>query len=337
MRFPNPAGPPASEQRLSSPVDGKVVAEGGAVLQPGFRHMSIASDRLPKAAARRPRTSTSKLRPSRPQSAASKARKALGARVEEKVAVDLDRFEVVDEAGVEERPGRRGVAPRRGTRGALARGKAPARRGTARGAPGKRLLAHEAHIRALAVWSILGGLLLVGLGLFLFTVLSAAEAQIAAARADALAQGWDPGPTVAGPAALKPIVLAIAALGLLYGGCGVGLWSYAPWARMGALAAVGLGVLLDVGQIVLAGGNPGAMLKLAISGGWAAAVAWALLGDKGTRIFSRGYAQVVARDRRASVAWWASPFFLVPLLLFVLAVGAAFMLGLAAALAMGGR
>lgn len=171
---------------------------------------------------------------------------------------------------------------------------APRRGADGGGAP--RDLDMEAHLRAIAVWQRIGGLLgLLGGGLLVFA---------------GAAGGAPPGLLLLG--ALPVILVGGASLAV-----GQGLWLYHAWGRwtLVVLQAVGL---LNALYGLVAGHKVGALLQL----GWVGATLAVLLSARAAQICSAGYRQRVARTPNASVRWWASPFFWIPALVLGLVLAA---------------
>jgi hypothetical protein len=165
------------------------------------------------------------------------------------------------------------------------------------GAAGARDAGMEAHLRAIAIWQRISGLLgLLGCGLLL--VLGAA--------------GGVPGGALG--AALLPVLLVAAATLAL----GQGLWSYWAAARWVMLA---LQVLPILGGLHGLATLPGA-LKLAalLQLAWPVAVGLVLLSARTAAICTPEYRALVARTPRVSVPWPFSPFFWIPALLLGLAL-----------------
>ncbi len=146
-----------------------------------------------------------------------------------------------------------------------------------------RLLEHEAHVRAIAVWDMLGGALaaLVGLG---------------ALSGNAVAR--------------------VPLIGLFFMGIGAGLvaagrslWRYESAGRH---AAVVLNALV-LGLLFLGGpGDGSGGLLLLLDAAVIAGSLWALLGEKGSEVFTRRYRELVEQDPRTTPTWWTSALFWIP-------------------------
>lgn len=181
---------------------------------------------------------------------------------------------------------------------------APGRDAPGRDAPGRDAVDHERHVRAIAVWYRIIGLLLI-----VATLLVGAPAFFGGGAALALA---------------LPAML-VAGLGAGHVALGQGLFTYRPWARVVALALLALGSLATLANLAQ-GQVLGGLIGLA----WNGAVAWALACPAGVTIFTPAYALAVERTPDARVAWWTSPFFFLPAALLGLVL--LFALGTAGAL-----
>ncbi|MCO5170340.1 MAG: hypothetical protein M9894_28725 [Planctomycetes bacterium] len=179
------------------------------------------------------------------------------------------------------------------------RAQAPAVARPAAREPGRDALDHERHVRAIAVWYRIIGLLLM-----IATLLTAAPAILGGGRLML--------------ALVVPAVL-VGGLGAAHVALGQGLFTYRPWARAVALALLALGSLATLASLA-----QGEVLRGLIGLAWSGAVAWALACPAGTTIFTPDYARAVERTPDARVAWWTSPFFYVPAALLGLALLLAF-------------
>lgn len=151
---------------------------------------------------------------------------------------------------------------------------------------------HEAHVRGGTVWFVIAGLLMLGVTLHVWSAM---------------------------PSWYSPRYLRVFGFGVVMGAaqvcCGLGLWTYGPVARTGALLLLGLGLLLDSARATTL--EPAAITKLVVTAAGSVAFAWALVGGGARSIFSVAYPDAIAREPRVTVAWWMSPLFYVPPLLGV--------------------
>lgn len=180
----------------------------------------------------------------------------------------------------------------------------PAGRGVGRGvAPGgrilattHRLLAHEAHIRAIALWNVLGAVLVAFMALLLMLAAQGA-------RSDTGVVGF---------------LFLLGAFGLF--ATGLALWSYVPWARWATLAinSVGLVLVLYVASMERAEGV--ALLKMGFNIAWSAATAWALVAKPANGIFHPSYKMLLDRDREQRPRWYLSPFFAAPWVVAIVSI-----------------
>lgn len=168
-----------------------------------------------------------------------------------------------------------------------------------------RYLAHEAHIRAVAIWSIAGGVIVT---LLLVWLLLSADASILRR----------------GP------VTGFIGIGILLSGLsvfvGIGLYAYQAWAQMTYALLTGIGVLMSLASLTVAEGAQisGAMLQI----GFSCACLWVVLGGPAARIFTEEYRQKVEQTERTTyVPTYSSPFFWIPLLLIGLAFACVIALG----------
>lgn len=171
----------------------------------------------------------------------------------------------------------------------------PPQRGERRSAA-PRDLDMEAHLRAIAVWQRIGGLLtLIAVGL---------------ASALAATGGVRPGVVALG---LLPL--------LLVGGAslavGQGLWLYHGWGRWTLVVLNAVGLLNGLYGL-FAGQRLGGLLQL----GWVGATLAVLLSARAAQICSAEYRERVARTPGTRVRWYASPFFWIPAVVLGLALAA---------------
>lgn len=167
--------------------------------------------------------------------------------------------------------------------------------GRAEVATGRRDVAQEAHLRAIAFWPALGGGfgLLMTFGFLALALVGGGLSSLAVAALSALVVG------------------GASALNL---GVGLSLWTYRAWARWVLVAVYGLGVLACL--LTLIDHAPGsvkfvALLQLL----WVGAIEATLLSPHTARVCSPEYRRLVARTPDTTVPFWLSPFFYVPLLL----------------------
>lgn len=150
-----------------------------------------------------------------------------------------------------------------------------------------RELDHERHVRAIAVWFRIGGVLL-------------------ALVAAVLGFGGGHGAVLA---------FVLGGVGAVSYALGEGIWSYRNVARW---LGVGLAVLSMAGALLdLSNGFGVGRLGAAFHVLYDVAVIYVLTEARAQRIFSEGYRDAVAR-RSEKVAFWTSPFFYMPA--FVLAL-----------------
>lgn len=163
--------------------------------------------------------------------------------------------------------------------------------------PAGRDVRQEEHLRAIAVWQRIGGLLgLIGSGLMLVM---------------GVASGAGAG------AVILPLFLgAVAAAALAVG---QGLWDYRAWGRWAVTALQGLPLLGGAFALLSGSGVLGPLVQI----GWAAAIVAALLSERTSAICTDGYRARVERSPQVTIAWWTSPFFFVPAALLVLGLIAA--------------
>ncbi|MCA8920299.1 MAG: hypothetical protein KDD82_00740 [Planctomycetes bacterium] len=166
-----------------------------------------------------------------------------------------------------------------------------------------RDLTAEGHVMAMGLWTRVWGLLL-GLGALAFVVFGL--------------------PKASGAAAAFLLVGAVFALG--WAGftilLGTHLMGLRNWARIVFAVLSGL-QLLNFGLQLLTEPFPQKLVSLIVAA-WVCAQLWALFGEAGARVFQPDYQARRARDPR-SVAFWWSPFFIVPAVLLALfVVGALF-------------
>jgi len=174
----------------------------------------------------------------------------------------------------------------------------PRRTRTGRKGEGKRDIAYERHLRAIGIWSVLGGILCFGLvGLMLLAL-----------------------PAMGGaPMQLLAILGGMCLLGSGYISSGVGLWAYQGWARIMTLALTAIGIAINLIQLVAQPGNIPNGLGVLFGIAWAVAILATVGSSRASRICTAQYRAKVAKSR-ASVPFYTSPFFYVPLGMVVLGV-----------------
>jgi hypothetical protein len=162
-----------------------------------------------------------------------------------------------------------------------------------------RELAHERHLKAIALWSCLAGgvVALVGAA----ALLSAIGGDGARAQSAAISG------------------LVVCSMGVGHVVSGVGLLRFRSWARwLGvvlaglAFATAGYGAVVLVGAMAASIFPATAISKTAFSLLWNGATAWALANPRAGTICHPDYVFVVHRDRRPRRTW-TSPFFWGPL------------------------
>lgn len=168
----------------------------------------------------------------------------------------------------------------------------------------------ERHVRAIALWPMISGVLGFVAILIGSLVLLGAQTPLA----------W----------------VALAFLGMsassgLQLAYGYFLWTYHDVARL--LHLVVNGLLTGLGLVSLVS-TPGMLLKamILLQLAWPAAMFVVLLDPRAATICSASYRTLVARTPRVTVGWWSSPFFYLPIVLVALCLLAIF--GLAASLRM---
>lgn len=163
----------------------------------------------------------------------------------------------------------------------------------------RRDLPYEAHLRAISFWQLLSGAVGVVFALVL-TLLT-----IGAAPTTALGLG-----------------LAQGSVSVLVGALGWALWSYYGAGRLLYLL---FGALAMVGHLLQLHHAPGAMkLVVLVAMGWTGAILVVVASARAAYICTPEYRALVARTaRQATVRWWASPFFFVPVVLMVITLAAA--------------
>lgn len=173
---------------------------------------------------------------------------------------------------------------------------------------GRRDVVMEGHLRALALWQMVPAVLgaIVVLGLLVASVVG----QLGAASLVLIAV----------PGAL---VVATYALGHF-------LWRYHSAARLIHLIIAALGVLGSLFELIAA---PGVVGKLAALVGaiWPTAILLVLASPRAAHVCTPEYRDLVRRTPTVVVRWYLSPFFYAPFLLFLLAVGALLVAGVASA------
>ncbi len=163
----------------------------------------------------------------------------------------------------------------------------------------ERDLRYERHIRAIAIWSTLGGLVM---SLYaLSTVLTYRSYY---------------GP-VGGTVDLIGLYYVLSLLlGLANVFVGVSLWRYRRWAHWTAIFLAGFSALLAV-----TGMSWGLNLLALPPVLWAAGVIWALTRPCAGTIFSEAYRDLVTQRHLEKVRWARSVFFWLPLALLLLGCG----------------
>lgn len=156
----------------------------------------------------------------------------------------------------------------------------------------------ERHLRGIAIWPMISGVLgvaLVFIGTFL--LLLAKDTPIGFVAVFAIG------------------VFAASALQFAYG---YFLWAYGETARVLHLVFSGVATALGLLSVI---GVPGTTMKVLtmMELAWPAAMFAVLLSPRAATICSGPYRTLVARTPRVSVAWWTSPFFYLPIVLTALA------------------
>jgi hypothetical protein len=171
---------------------------------------------------------------------------------------------------------------------------------------GVRDLKHEGHLRAMASWYRIGGLLMIVAAVLMFF-----GVMMSGGRGKAMGM---------------VVVVVYAGLGTIPLFLGTALWNYKNWARLVCLGFQVLGICLNLLGLLMNFGLP-SLLGFMISTGISAAYIWALAAAPAVRICSPAYQRLINHDRHGVVRWYASPFFWVPagligcgLLLLVFAV-----------------
>lgn len=163
----------------------------------------------------------------------------------------------------------------------------------------KRDVAHECHIRAIAIWYRIAGLL-VGL-------MALATGLLMFAGGGARAAGF--------VMVMSGFLLALAAASYAIGHF---LFNYSSGARIAALILSALSVGLNLLQIVAAGFKLPMVMSNGLSIAYTCAVLWAIGGSQGGAICTASYQQLVARTPDVKVPFWTSPFFWIPAGMLVL-------------------
>jgi predicted phage tail protein len=158
-----------------------------------------------------------------------------------------------------------------------------------------RLLTHEGHLRAIALWNILLGALLALMGVVFF-VIALSHASF-----------------VAGLVSLLPLSLGVTLVLL-----GRGLWSYFTWARWGTILVNFLCVILAVASC--ADMREQSIFQLVVNAAWALATFWALTSGAAQTISTDLYRKAVAYDPRQKPSLTKSPFFSLPVIYIAFAV-----------------
>lgn len=184
-----------------------------------------------------------------------------------------------------------------------------ARRRARGGDESRRDVDTEAHLRALAFWQLAGGALGI-LGALLFALVSLG------------------GEAPAGVVLLFSLVsCAASAVG---GALGYFLWTYHAPARIIYMVLSGLATLGHLVQLVVAPGLPAKVVVLCALA-WSTAIFLVVAGARAGYVCTADYRQLVVRTPSVRVRWWASPFFYLPIVFTVLAIGAVVLLVAAAA------
>ena len=174
-----------------------------------------------------------------------------------------------------------------------------------RSAPGegRRDVAQEAHLRAIAFWPLLSG----SLGIL----------AVLALMAMATLAGAAPGPLLLTGALLG----GVAALNL---GVGLSLWTYQGWARWVMVLVYGVAILGALASLL--GDAPGAAKLGALCHlMWLGAIEWVLLSEHTTRVCSPAYRRLVTRTPGTVVPFWQSVFFWLPALIIAASLALVFL------------
>lgn len=163
----------------------------------------------------------------------------------------------------------------------------------------KRDVDHERHIRAIAVWFRIGGLL-IGLAALAMGGLGLVGGGRGGARAAGLIVG------------MSSVFLGFAAG---YYAIGHFLWGYSGGARIAFLVLSALGVGLNLLGLVVGGMKFGDLLGAGIQLGYTGAMMWAVGGAQGAAICTPEYQALVERTPDVKVPFWTSPFFWIPVAL----------------------
>ncbi len=200
-----------------------------------------------------------------------------------------------------------------------AKAPSPVRRERAR-AEASRDLSMEAHLRAIAVWYRISGVLVAFLGLVFLALI--------------VPSMGGSGPAAGCGVAVMLLFLAIGAVSFALGHF---LGKYSNGARIGAGVLTILGMVGNVIQIFAAmaapssgrgqpGGAAGVVIGAVLGLGIGAIYLWAFFNQRSAAICSPGYAALVARSPHLKPRTFASPFFWGPFvvggLLFVIGVAA---------------
>ncbi len=181
----------------------------------------------------------------------------------------------------------------------------------------RRDLDMEGHLRAIALWYRIGGVLIAVAGL------------VAAFALPAL-MGGKAG--AAGAGCVVAVLIGMVGLGAGSYAIGHFLWKYSNAARIVAAVLTILGMLSNVIQVAgpaMGAGRPGQGAADMIGGligiGWSIALLWALFNARSAAICTPPYASSVMRTPHLQPSALGSPFFWMPFLIAVIFVAIALM------------
>lgn len=158
-------------------------------------------------------------------------------------------------------------------------------------APAERDFEHEAHLKGIAFWFVLAGVLgLLGLMVFL-------------AKAPRLSLARD-----------GLILLPVTAMAIGMAASGFGLWRYHSLS-IGAVAVFAISFLMYRVVQVFFAASLWTGFSAIVAGTYLGCVIWAVFQERAARICSPQYREVVSQTRLQTVAWYKSPFFFVPWIL----------------------
>ncbi len=181
-------------------------------------------------------------------------------------------------------------------------GAARPRAGSLRGAAASRDWGMEAHLRALAIWYRLGGVLAVIVALIF---------------------GFKGGGAMSGAGPLAQLGIALAVLMGLLGAayCVLGELLARYW-NAARIISAGLTILQMVGNLysMVSAPGGGSIVGGLIGLAWYGAIAWALLNGRSSAICTAGYRDLVARSPSLKPPTFKSPFFWIPLVLICLGI-----------------